>query len=239
MKSDPEVAAFLDAVSQPLENDPPARDWVAADLTARLAALPSPPTGALTVLTQRLLAHWERRRFGWIVVAVAIVAVAITGAHLLLTTTTKTSAANPTWVLASLSGTQRLAAAVLLDGEHAEARAKAYVKAAPNDLAARELWLVEAPDGNEEMRKFVAECERQLRLSTEVLRYQTVRLSELDQFEAFDIEAERKRVEGLTPEREEDEEEQYLRRQSEDGYRGGRDRGGRHDDDDDNEEEAV
>ena len=160
MKSDPEVAAFLDAVSQPLENDPPARDWVAADLTARLAALPSPPTGALTVLTQRLLAHWERRRFGWIVVAVAIVAVAITGAHLLLTTTTKTSAANPTWVLASLSGTQRLAAAVLLDGEHAEARAKAYVKAAPNDLAARELWLVEAPDGNEEMRKFVAECER-------------------------------------------------------------------------------
>ncbi|MFZ4577592.1 MAG: 30S ribosomal protein S6 [Myxococcota bacterium] len=87
--------------------------------------------------------------------------------------------------------------------------------------------------------EFVAECERQLRLSTEVLRYQTVRLSELDQFEAFDIEAERKRVEGLTPEREEDEEEQYLRRQSEDGYRGGRDRGGRHDDDDDNEEEAV
>ena len=160
MKSDPEVAAFLDAVSQPLENDPPARDWVAANLTARLAALPPPPTGALADLTQRLLAHWERRRFGWIGVAVAISAVAITGGHLLVTTTAKTSAANPTWVLASLSGTQRLAAAVLLDGEHAETRAKAYVKAAPKDLAARELWLMEAPDGNEEMRKFVAECER-------------------------------------------------------------------------------
>lgn len=74
----------------------------------------------------------------------------------------------------------------------------------------------------------VKEVERQLRLSTEVLRYQTVRLSELSQLSAFDIEAERNRVVGLVPEREEDEEEQYLRRQDE--YRGSR---GRRDDDED------
>ena len=74
--------------------------------------------------------------------------------------------------------------------------------------------------------QFVKECERQLRISSDIIRYQTVCLSNLKQLTDFDIEAERKRVEGLTPEREEDEEEQYLRRSDER-------RGRRMDDDDD------
>ena len=69
---------------------------------------------------------------------------------------------------------------------------------------------------------YVHEVERQLQISTDVIRYQTVRLSELAQLTDFDVEAEKKRVEGLTPEREEDEEEQYLRRPMDD-YRGRRD----------------
>lgn len=70
---------------------------------------------------------------------------------------------------------------------------------------------------------YVAECERQLKLSVDVLRFQTVVLSKLEQLPTFDLEIERKRVESLTPEREEDEEEQYLRRSM----------SGRRDDDDD------
>jgi small subunit ribosomal protein S6 len=70
---------------------------------------------------------------------------------------------------------------------------------------------------------FIGECERQLKLSTEVIRYQTISLSKLNQLTAFDVETERKRVEQLTPEREEDEEEQYLRRTSDMGERRSRD----------------
>jgi small subunit ribosomal protein S6 len=58
----------------------------------------------------------------------------------------------------------------------------------------------------------VTELQRLLRLSSDVLRFQTVRLSELQPMASFDVENERKRVEAITPEREEDEEEQYLRR---------------------------
>jgi len=75
--------------------------------------------------------------------------------------------------------------------------------------------------------EYVKECERQLSLSTDVIRYQTVRLSELNLLTAFDVEAEKTRVQNLTPEREEDEEEQYLRRRDDDGY--GRDRDDRGD----------
>lgn len=82
--------------------------------------------------------------------------------------------------------------------------------------------------------QYVKELERQLEIAGDVLRYQTIRLSELSQMTDFDLENEKKRVEGLTPEREEDEEDQYLRRQDE--YRSGG-RGGRHDDDDDGDEE--
>ncbi len=63
--------------------------------------------------------------------------------------------------------------------------------------------------------QFVKECERQLRISNDVIRYQTVCLSKLKQLSEFDLEAERRRAEGLTPEREEDEEDQYLRRSDE------------------------
>lgn len=80
---------------------------------------------------------------------------------------------------------------------------------------------------------FVKECERQLRLAGDVLRYQTVRLSELKPFTDFDVEAEKRRVDALTPEREEDEEDQYLRRPLPEG------KGRRDDDDDDNEEEIA
>ncbi len=81
---------------------------------------------------------------------------------------------------------------------------------------------------------FVKELERQLRLSPDVIRYQTVRLSELAKLESFNIEEETKRVESLTPEREEDEEEQYLRRADE--YRSSR---GRRDDMDDGMEDDL
>lgn len=74
----------------------------------------------------------------------------------------------------------------------------------------------------------VKEIERQLGLSGDVIRYQTVCLSNLKQIQDFDIDAEKKRVDGLTPEREEDEEDQYLRRPNDD-------RRGRRDDDDDDE----
>ena len=66
---------------------------------------------------------------------------------------------------------------------------------------------------------FVKELERQLRLSPDVIRYQTIRLSELVKLETVNLEDERKRVDSLTPEREEDEEEQYLRRGDEFGRR--------------------
>jgi hypothetical protein len=79
----------------------------------------------------------------------------------------------------------------------------------------------------------VKELERQLEISIDVIRYQTIKLTELQQLSDFDLENERKRVEALTPEREEDEEEQYLRRQDE--YRASR--GNRHDDDDDGEDD--
>ncbi|MSQ81389.1 MAG: 30S ribosomal protein S6 [Myxococcales bacterium] len=82
--------------------------------------------------------------------------------------------------------------------------------------------------------QFVKECERQLRISNDVIRYQTVCLSKLKQLTDFDVEAERKRAESLTPEREEDEEDQYLRRSDE-----RRPRRGDHDDDDDVGEEGV
>jgi hypothetical protein len=156
----PELTALLDAVSQPLADEPLARDWLTSELTEQLAALPPPPTGALTGLAQRLLDHWQKRRSRWLVVAVAIAVVAISGGHFLLTNPVPATTANSSWVLASLSGKPRLAAAVLLDWKHAETNAKECVMAAPNDLAARELWLMLAPDGDEEMRKFVAECER-------------------------------------------------------------------------------
>ena len=58
--------------------------------------------------------------------------------------------------------------------------------------------------------------ERQLEIAGDVIRYQTVRLSELQPLDSFNLDDERKRVESLTPEREEDEEEQYLRRQADD-----------------------
>jgi small subunit ribosomal protein S6 len=74
---------------------------------------------------------------------------------------------------------------------------------------------------------FVKEIERQLGLANDVIRYQTVCLSNLKQMQDFDLDVEKKRVDGLTPEREEDEEDQYLRRPSE-----GR---GRRDDDDDDD----
>jgi len=81
--------------------------------------------------------------------------------------------------------------------------------------------------------QFIKEAERQLRISSDIVRYQTVCLSKLKQLKDFDLDAERKRVEGLTPEREEDEEDQYLRRADE--------RRGRRDDDEDDgpEEEAA
>ena len=81
---------------------------------------------------------------------------------------------------------------------------------------------------------FVKELERQLRLAPDVIRYQTVRLSELAKLESFSIEEETKRVESLTPEREADEEEQYLRRA--DDYRSSR---GRRDDMDDGMEDDL
>jgi small subunit ribosomal protein S6 len=80
--------------------------------------------------------------------------------------------------------------------------------------------------------KYVAELERQLRISSEILRYQTVSLTDLKQLTDFDLETEKKRVEGLTPEREEDEEEQYLRRSDDRRRRSD-------DDDDDGDEEAL
>ncbi len=73
---------------------------------------------------------------------------------------------------------------------------------------------------------FIKELERQLRISGDVIRYQTVCLTGLKQDTDFDLEVEKKRVEGLTPEREEDEEDQYLRRPMDDRRR-------RDDDDDD------
>lgn len=80
--------------------------------------------------------------------------------------------------------------------------------------------------------QFVKELERQLRISNDVIRYQTVCLSNLAQFTDFDLENEKKRVEGLTPEREEDEEDQYLRRAEERKLR-------RLDDEDDDMDEEV
>jgi len=62
----------------------------------------------------------------------------------------------------------------------------------------------------------VAELERNLRNHDAVIRYQTVRLSELAPFDTYDVEVEKKRAESLTPEREEDEEELYLRRSNND-----------------------
>lgn len=64
--------------------------------------------------------------------------------------------------------------------------------------------------------QYIKELERQLEIAGDVIRYQTVRLSELAPLESFNLDDERKRVESLTPEREEDEEEQYLRRQADD-----------------------
>jgi small subunit ribosomal protein S6 len=58
----------------------------------------------------------------------------------------------------------------------------------------------------------VAELERLLRLSPDVVRYLTVKLSELKPLGHFDIEAERQRVEDWTPDREEDDEDAFLRR---------------------------
>jgi small subunit ribosomal protein S6 len=80
--------------------------------------------------------------------------------------------------------------------------------------------------------QFVKELERQLRISNDVIRYQTVCLSNLSQLSDFDLENEKKRVEGLTPEREEDEEDQYLRRAEERKLR-------RLDDEDDDMDEEV
>ncbi len=80
--------------------------------------------------------------------------------------------------------------------------------------------------------QFVKELERQLRISNDVIRYQTVCLSNLAQLSDFDLENEKKRVEGLTPEREEDEEDQYLRRAEERKLR-------RLDDEDDDMDEEV
>lgn len=80
--------------------------------------------------------------------------------------------------------------------------------------------------------KFIAEMERQLRISSDVIRYQTVALTDLKLLKDFDLEAEKKRVEGLTPDREEDEEEQYLRRSDDRRRRSD-------DDDDDGDEEAL
>lgn len=80
--------------------------------------------------------------------------------------------------------------------------------------------------------QFVKELERQLRISNDVIRYQTVCLSNLSQLTDFDLENEKKRVEGLTPEREEDEEDQYLRRAEERKLR-------RLDDEDDDMDEEV
>ena len=80
--------------------------------------------------------------------------------------------------------------------------------------------------------QFVKELERQLRISNDVIRYQTVCLSNLSQLTDFDLENEKKRVEGLTPEREEDEEDQYLRRAEERKSR-------RLDDEDDDMDEEV
>lgn len=80
--------------------------------------------------------------------------------------------------------------------------------------------------------QFVKELERQLRISNDVIRYQTVCLSNLSQLSDFDLETEKKRVEGLTPEREEDEEDQYLRRAEERKLR-------RLDDEDDDMDEEV
>ena len=87
---------------------------------------------------------------------------------------------------------------------------------------------------------YVKELERQLGLAGDVIRYQTVCLSSLKQMQDFDVEAEKKRVDGLTPEREEDEEEQYLRRQADD-YRSemGMGRRRREDDLEDMEEELA
>ena len=81
---------------------------------------------------------------------------------------------------------------------------------------------------------FVKELDRQLRLAPDVIRHQTIRLSELAKLESFSVEEETKRVESLTPEREEDEEEQYLRRADE--YRSSR---GRRDDMDDGMEDDL
>lgn len=81
---------------------------------------------------------------------------------------------------------------------------------------------------------YVKELERQLGLSTDVIRFQTIKLSDLAQLTDFDVDNEKKRVDGLTPEREEDEEEQYLRRQH-DEYGRPKERGMRHHDDDDDD----
>jgi small subunit ribosomal protein S6 len=58
----------------------------------------------------------------------------------------------------------------------------------------------------------VTEVQRHLRLSSEVLRFQTVCLSKTDVLGNFDLDAERKRVEALTPDRDEGGDDQGRRR---------------------------
>ena len=56
----------------------------------------------------------------------------------------------------------------------------------------------------------VAEMHRQIRISGEVIRFQTITLSDSKPIGAFDIEGERERVVGLTPDPQDDEE--HMRR---------------------------
>ncbi len=56
----------------------------------------------------------------------------------------------------------------------------------------------------------VAEMHRQIRISSEVIRFQTVTLSKSKPLGSFDIERERERVVGLTPDPQDDDE--HMRR---------------------------
>lgn len=87
----------------------------------------------------------------------------------------------------------------------------------------------------------ILELARQIRLSPEVIRHQTVALSDVQPLAAFDIEKERERVTTLTPDpQDEDERERRPARPGDRGDRGGRggdrrERRGRDDEYDDSE----
>ena len=69
--------------------------------------------------------------------------------------------------------------------------------------------------------KCLAEVHRHLGLSGDVVRYQTIALSKLNPLVRFDVEAERQRVEALTPDPQDEQEEDRRRERRDHRHHGG------------------